>query len=179
MVKKVVALLLSLVLVFAAAACSGSAPETSGSGSSTSESKSESESESSEPESGLEEDGPLKSGQYTLPVGMNISFQDSVRNDTTGKWRISVTSDSLVPADYAMQYYQTMFSSDDEIHAVWNATLKTTTRFSVMSGLLFVDTMEYVKGEEHDANILFSGNLLDSRIIDLKTGEPMETESNS
>lgn len=130
-----------------------------------------------EPESEVEsDDGAIKYGNYTLPCGMKLYFSDSVRNDVTGKWRISTTSDSVVPADCAMEYYQTMFSSDDEIHAVWNATLKTTTRFSVMSGLLFVDTMEYVKGEEHDANLLFSGMLLDSKIIDLKTGKPLEDE---
>ena len=35
----------------------------------------------------------------------------------------------------------------------------------MMSGLLFVDTYEYVDGEEHDAKIMFSGTLLDSKIL--------------
>lgn len=67
-----------------------------------------------------------------------------------------------------------MFVSDDEIHGVWNATLGTMTCIKVMSGLLFVDTYEYVDGEEHDANLMFSGMLLDSKIIDKETGEPFE-----
>ena len=48
------------------------------------------------------------------------------------------------------------------------------TCIKVMSGLLFVDTYEYVDGEEHDANLMFSGMLLDSKIIDKETGEPFE-----
>lgn len=124
-----------------------------------------------------DENSPIKSGQYTLPSGMNLQFWDSVRNDATGNLRRSATSDSLVPADYALEYYKTMFSSDDEIHAIWNATLKTTTRITVSGNLLFADTLEYVEGEEHDAKILFSGTLLDSRVIDLETGDSQSQEN--
>lgn len=118
-----------------------------------------------------EADGPIKSGQYTLPSGYEIRFDDSVRNDVTGNWRISSTSDSFVPAEYAVEYYETMFSSDDEIHAVWNATYGTMTCIKVFSGVIFADTHEYVKGEEHDAKLLFSGMLLDSKMFDAETGE--------
>ena len=69
-----------------------------------------------------------------------------------------------------------MFTSDDEIHAVWNATLGTMASIKAMSGLLFIDTFEYVKGEEHDAKLLFSGMLLDSLILNIETGEPFESE---
>ena len=113
----------------------------------------------------------IERGQYTLPCGMILNFSPSVRNDVTGQWKISTTSDSLVPADYAIEYYNALFSSDDEIHAIWNATLNTTTRITVSNGMLYVDTLEYVAGEEHDANILFSGNVLDSKIINIETGE--------
>ncbi|MCM1149174.1 MAG: hypothetical protein NC319_03665 [Butyricicoccus sp.] len=125
-----------------------------------------------------EDNTAKKTGQYTLPSGMELYFWDEVRNDVTGKWRRSATSDSYVPADYALEYYQEMFSSDDEIHAIWNATLNTTTRISVSGNLLFVDTLEYVDGEEHDAKLLFSGMVLDSRIIDINTGEPFDSETN-
>lgn len=125
-----------------------------------------------------DDDGPVKSGRYTLPSGMNVNFSDSVRNDVTGNWRIATTSDSFVPADYALEYYETLFSSDDEIHAIWNATLGTMTSIKVGAGMgcLFVDTYEYVAGEEHDAKLLFSGMLLDSRIISIETGEPLDLE---
>lgn len=113
-------------------------------------------------------------GKYTLPCGIELQFWDEVQNDVTGNWRRAATSDSLAPAEYALEYYNEMFHSDDEVHAIWNATLKTTTRITYSGGLLFVDTFEYVDGEEHDAKILFSGPQLDSRIIDIATGKPYE-----
>lgn len=118
--------------------------------------------------------GQIKSGTYTLPCGMKIDFYSSVENDVTGKWRRTATSDSYVPADYALEYYNEMFSSNDEIHSIWNATLKTTTRIFVSNNMLFVDTFEYSKGEEHDAKIMFSGMLLDSKIIDINSGKEIE-----
>lgn len=114
-------------------------------------------------------------GRYTLPdSGLEINFQTSVRNDVTGNWRLATTSDSIVPAECAVEYYKTMFSSDDEIHGIWNATLSTMTQISEGSGLLFVDTYEYVDGEEHDAKLMFSGNKLMSEVYDLSTGLPLE-----
>lgn len=130
--------------------------------------------ESTEPEPSEAGNKAVQSGTYTLPCGMKIQFFDSVRNDATGRWRRAATSDSYVPADYALEYYNEMFSSDDEIHSIWNATLGTNTRISVVVGVLCVDTLEYVSGEEHDANLMFSGELLDSRMIDIATGELIE-----
>lgn len=116
-----------------------------------------------------------KPGPCTLPSGFEITlFYNTVRNDVTGNWRLAAGSSSIPVADCAFEYYNTMFLSDDEIHAVWNASLGTTTCIKAMSGLLFVDTYEYVDGEEHDAKLLFSGLLLDSQILDLKTGEPFD-----
>jgi len=123
-----------------------------------------------------EDNEKIESGTYTLPCGMKIQFFDSVRNDVTGNWRRSATSDSFVPSDYALEYYNEMFSSDDEIHSIWNATLKTTTSISVSGNLLFVDTYEYVEGEEHDAKIMFTGTKLDSRIVDKESGEPLKSD---
>ena len=116
---------------------------------------------------------PTGPGACTLLSGFEISlFYKTVRNDVTGKWRLSASSSSMPVSDCAVEYYKKMFVSDDEIHGVWNATLGTMTCIKVMSGLLFVDTYEYVDGEEHDANLMFSGMLLDSKIIDKETGEP-------
>lgn len=133
-----------------------------------------SEPEPSEPEVPEESSAPVNLESYTLPCGAELQYFDSVRNDVTGLWRRSVTSDSLVPADYALEYYERMFVSDEEIHSIWNATLKTTTKITAGFGLLYVDTYEYVDGEEHDAKIMFSGLHLDERIIDLETGEVEE-----
>lgn len=40
----------------------------------------------------------------------------------------------------------------------------------------FVYTKLYVKGEEHDANKLFSGNILKQYFIDLESGEIEEIQ---
>ena len=118
-----------------------------------------------------------KPGPCTLPSGFEITlFYSSVRNDVTGNWRLSAGASSIPISDCALEYYDTMFTSDDEIHAVWNATLGTMASIKAMSGLLFIDTFEYVKGEEHDAKLLFSGMLLDSLILNIETGEPFESE---
>lgn len=159
--------LVLLILIFPTPDQDGAADRSDPQESSSSNVSSEAPSISSQPD----EDGSKKSGTYTLPCGMKIHFNDSVRNDVTGDWKISSTSDSLVPADYAIEYYEEMFSADDEIHGIWNATLKTTTCIKKFENLLFVDTYEYVDGEEHDANKLFGGALLDSQIVDLETGE--------
>lgn len=138
------------------------------------ESVSFSEVESSQVGSQVGESSEKNSGSYTLPCGLELFFEKTVRNDVTGKWRIAKTASSLVVSENAVEYYNEMFSSDDEIHGIWNATLNTTTKISKSSNLLFVDTYEYVDGEEHDANLLFSGMLLTSEIIDINTGLPWE-----
>lgn len=171
--KKLLSFALILALMVSLIAC-GDSGEQQSNGPSQEPSKSQESAPASEAESEellIENDGVIKSGRYTLPSRFEISFSSSVRNDVTGRWRISTTSDSFVPAEYAVEYYKTMFSSDDEIHAIWNATLGTTTRITVSYGIIFADTLEYVKGEEHDAKILFSGALLDSKMFDAQTGE--------
>lgn len=126
----------------------------------------------SEPDKTEEADKP---GPCTLPGGFEITlFYNSVRNDVTGNWRLSAGASSIPISDCALDYYNIMFRSDEEIHAVWNATLGTMTSIKAMSGLLFIDTFEYVDGEEHDAKLLFSGMLLDSQIIDIEAGKPFE-----
>ena len=172
MKKKTLSLLLCAAIAASLFSCTVEEPE---SGKAAEETPSQAvSSDSVESDLPEESGGAVQSGTYTLPCGMKIQFFDSVRNDTTGNWRRAATSDSYVPADYALEYYKEMFSSDDEIHSIWNATLGTTTRISVIFGMLSVDTLEYVKGEELDAKIMFSGELLDSQIIDIETGELVE-----
>ncbi len=182
--KKIIALLLALGMTASFYGCSSSEDpaddgEKPGQETTQGDEEQKTEEERNETENETEDEAKpesdsIESGRYTLPCGLELSFSTSVRNDTTGNWRISTTASSIVVADYAMEYYETMFSSDEELHAIWNATLKTTTRISVSGNVLFVDTFEYVKGEEHDANKLFTGLKLDSKTIDLDTGKPLE-----
>lgn len=113
----------------------------------------------------------IKSGDYEID-GIDFLFSDSVRNDVTGNWRISLISDSATPETYALDYYNTLFSSDDEIHAIVNFSLNTTTKISVLyAGVLDVTVLEYVDGEEHDAKKLFGGSLLKEYWVHTDTGE--------
>lgn len=67
-----------------------------------------------------------------------ISFSASdVRNDVTGNWRISTIADNIDMVDYAIEYYNKYFESDDEIHAIVNFNYNTTTKISVIGNLRF------------------------------------------
>lgn len=114
--------------------------------------------------------------QLDEKLDASIIFYDSVRNDSTGNWRLAGVATSYDITEYALDYYNAYFESDDEIHAVWNATLGTTSCVKVLAGKLWIDVHEYVDGEEHDANILFSGTLLGMYTVDLETGNVEKVE---
>lgn len=113
----------------------------------------------------------LEYGYYTLPSGYEIRFNPFVRYDTTGNWRISVTYDETAPTEYAVEYYKTVFFSDDEVHFIWSTKLGTMTRIAVSGNDLSVTTHEHVNGEEGDAKILGSGAVLDERVVDIAAWE--------
>lgn len=113
--------------------------------------------------------------EKTLPSGLAFTFSETVPNDSTGTYRLAVTASDTAPADCAQEYYETMFTSDDEVHAIWDTKLNTMTCLKVSSGMLFADTHSYVDGEEKDASLLFSGGILDSKLINLSTGETLES----
>lgn len=96
----------------------------------------------------------------------------SVRNDKTGNWRYSAFSESgLNMSEYALSYYKQYFGSDKEIHAVVNFAYKSTTRISCTGGMLYVTVMEYVDGEEHDADLMFSGDIINDYIVYTDNGD--------
>lgn len=113
----------------------------------------------------------IASGTYILD-DIEFWFSDSVINDVTGRWKISSIASSKDITEYAVDYYNAFFSSDDEIHAITNFSLNTTSSVSMLSdGMLDIAVHEYVSGEEHDANTLFSGMLLAEYFINLNTGK--------
>ena len=123
---------------------------------------------SSETESNTE---PIKSGTYNID-DIEFWFSDSVRNDITGNWRIASIASSKNITDYVIDYYNTLFSSNEEIHAIVNFSLNTSSSISVLyDGMLDVVIHEYIDGEEHDANVLFGGMLLKEYWINTKSGE--------
>lgn len=130
-----------------------------------------------EPDTTEAETSEIKSGSYDI-AGEKFSFSDNVRNDVTGNWRISKIASFLDPTEYAVEYYNTLFSSDKEIHAVVNFSTNTTTIISVMLDKLDITIREYVDKEEHDAKALGCGQLLKEYWIDIKTGEIEEIQPN-
>lgn len=73
--------------------------------------------------------------------------------------------------DYALSYYESEFRNDNEIHGIVNFTYNTTTKISVMENVLDVTVHEYVPGEEHDTDILFSGMQLQEYFVYLDNGD--------
>ena len=70
-----------------------------------------------------------------------------------------------------MDYYKAYFTNDDEIHAIVNFYNNTTTKISVAGDCLDLTIYEYVDGEEHDSNKLFSGLLYNEYTVNKKTGK--------
>lgn len=101
---------------------------------------------------------------------LNIRISD-VRNDVTGNWKICLIADSVNIENYALDYYNTYFENENEIHAIVNFTYGTTSKIMKLGNILNVAIYEYVDKEEHDAKILFSGMLLKEYYINADTGE--------
>lgn len=100
-----------------------------------------------------------------------VLFDSSVRNDNTGKWRLARISELISIQEYALDYYNEYFKSQDEIHAVVNFANNTTSQISIVAGMIDVTVHEYVKGEEHDANLLFSGTVLEEYFVYTDNGD--------
>lgn len=115
------------------------------------------------------------------PLGFNVMFSKTYKNDTTGNWRLARIAEKMSAEKYALDYYNNYFKSDDEIHVIINFTLNTTTRIAITGDFLDVSTTEYVEKEEHDAAIACSGLLLSKYRIGINNGkieeiEPQNTE---
>lgn len=112
------------------------------------------------------------SDKDVFDIGGPVTFKgDNVRNDITGNWRISTIAENINIADYALSYYKKLFSGKSEVHIIVNFKYYTTTSITYSGGLLFVDTYDYVKGEEHDAKTLCSGTHLSKVIIYTDNGD--------
>ena len=94
---------------------------------------------------------PKKEAQEALKKNISLTWlTSSVKNDTTGKWRVAECLTDQQPNEWAKQYYDGYFESDDEVHAVVNFTLNTTNAVRVEGDQIVIDVHDYVQGEEHD-----------------------------
>lgn len=163
--KRILAAILALTMIFALAAC-GTA--TSSKPAATSKPTAE---PTPEPTPDPKEAFKAAKKAFEEEIGgSGLTYYDSVRNDSTGKWRCSVIYTSANMVDHALNYYKTFFKSDDELHFICNLGLKTTTKICVVGDKLQVDVREYVDKEEHDAKIMNSGMLLASYLVDMESG---------
>ena len=105
------------------------------------------------------------------PLGFNVMFSDTYRNDVTGNWRLARIAENINIEECALDYYNNYFQSDDELHIIINFTLNTTTRISVIGNILDVSILEYVDKEEHDAKLACSGMLLNEYHVNIDSGE--------
>lgn len=130
----------------------------------------------SEDTSEQKEDAAADAEDQTSAID-GIKFTVSyVRNDKTGNWRISLIAENIEMQNCALDYYKHYFKDDKEIHAIVNFNYNTTTKISVVGNKLDVSVFEYVKKEEHDANLLFSGQLLKEYLVDKETGAVEEVK---
>lgn len=121
------------------------------------------ESATTEPET--TEQATEKQTEEKNPLGFNVLFSDTYRNDVTGNWCLARIAQDIDIEKYALDYYKNYFESDSEIHIIINFTRNTTTRIIVMGNILDVTTMDYVDGEEHDAKIACSGTVLSEYFV--------------
>lgn len=130
----------------------------------------------SEDTSEQKEDAAADAEDQTSAIdGIKFTVSD-VRNDKIGNWRISLIAENIEMQNCALDYYKHYFKDDKEIHAIVNFNYNTTTKISVVGNKLDVSVFEYVKKEEHDANLLFSGQLLKEYLVDKETGAVEEVK---
>ena len=130
----------------------------------------------SEDTSEQKEDAAADAEDQTSAIdGIKFTVSD-VRNDKTGNWRISLIAENIEMQNCALDYYKHYFKDDKEIHAIVNFNYNTTTKISVVGNKLDVSVFEYVKKEEHDANLLFNGQLLKEYLVDKETGAVEEVK---
>lgn len=131
-------------------------------------------------EATIEVTTPEAADESDLKKNFDKSFSDSasifdneVRNDKTGKWRLYKTSTSEDIVNHAVDYYKAYFASDSELHFIINfhPQQNSTTVIRVIDeNTLNVTEHEYVAKEEHDANELGGGNVIADYFVDIETG---------
>lgn len=102
--------------------------------------------------------------------GMHFAV-NKVRNDKTGKWKVSTIAEDIDIEYYALAYAKLYIYDKSAVHAIVNFTRNTTTCITKDGNIIYVDIHSYVKGEEHDANLLFSGTLLHQYFIYADNGD--------
>lgn len=89
-------------------------------------------------------------------------------NDVTGNWRLSRVASFFNIEEYAVDYYNTYFEDDKEVHVIVNYSLNTTTFIIRPAADLYVTIHDRVENEEFDAKEAGSGMVLAEYSISLE-----------
>lgn len=101
-----------------------------------------------------------------------VVFIGDVNNDVTGNWRYATYYSDVSQETIAVDYCNTYFKSDNEVHALINEANNTVACIQHMtSDLLGVTIHKYSKGEELDAKELFGGDVIAEYFVTISTGE--------
>lgn len=114
--------------------------------------------------------GNSEEDAYGTLEGVDIIFSDSVRDDKTGNWRLSKVTSNKSAEEYALDYYKNYFKGDQEVHAIVNYTLNTTTCVTSIGNKINVRVYEHIKDEEQHAKTLFTGQKYAEYNVDKETG---------
>lgn len=114
--------------------------------------------------------------QKKLKDEYGVSPSGFVRGDVTDRWRISKVANGTPPSDYALDYAKA-YMTEGDVHFIVNFTLKTTTQFTMVAGILEARTTEYVDKEEHDAKVIGGGLELSNRHFRVATGEEITADA--
>ena len=102
-------------------------------------------------------------------------YFDNLRDDDSGYIReLRIYQTAEIPY-YALSYYLHYFANDNEIHFIVDASGTDTWRLRVVDGKLAVDRFEATPGEDQNAALLGSGELLGSYEVDLNAGSVLQT----
>jgi hypothetical protein len=102
--------------------------------------------------------------------------RNKVNNDVTGKWRVSTIAANVSMEDYAYNYYERFMLSEGQVEAVINFNYNTSTSLSFYGNFIDVCVYDYVDGEEHDANLMFTGILLKEYYVYTDNGDIVEIQ---
>lgn len=128
------------------------------------------------PELGLESESTKKPNKIELHLAANsVIFYGDVVGDKTGNWRYAVCQANESQEQFAVDYYNTYFESDDEIHFVVNEDNGTLATVKMLfDGILNVVIYDYDTSEQfYDLQTIqeAKGDELGSYLVTIATGE--------
>lgn len=115
-----------------------------------------------------------KSVKKTRKFTYTNLFHEKMQGDTTGNWRLSEIAEDIDIEKHAVDYYNTYFKKDNEVHIVLNYTRNTTTCITCFGTYLDVHIYDLVKNDDKNAKTSLGGTPLADYHVNIKTGKVEE-----